>query len=375
MNQINFLFQIIVSVAIISTIVLSVGAIIARRLQQPIEQVRCIQWTFAALLIAMALRQIAVLPAITLNVLPSTPNITAINNSAIDLPSAELLESSRDKVPSAIRTSLEEPIPLTVVAYEDSQSRSDSAFGGQLSAALPASKGTAPIKIWQAVQLAVVVIFTLGATLWIWLMLFARLQLKTMLSNCSPISTALLNEWQRCSPVPTNIDEHQLILVSPTQQTPITFGVRNPVIVLPKTVIESMNQQNIFYCLSHEYAHVKSRDFLTWSIVNYALAVLWFQPLSWYLRKELRFAQDTLADDFATGQDIGGDRTCYAELLAGMAKKQIGPVNVVALTMADRRSSLFRRVESLFVEPSTTRKRCSAPNADEYNCLLHSDSG
>ena len=71
MSQVSILFQGLLSVAAVSMIVLGVGALMTRPLRQPIERVRCIQWTLVALVVALLVRQAALLPSFSLQVLPA----------------------------------------------------------------------------------------------------------------------------------------------------------------------------------------------------------------------------------------------------------------------------------------------------------------
>ena len=78
MNLVNQLFQFLVSLALLSTVVLALGALILRFLKQPIERVRCIQITLAALFFTLVVHQTAFLPKLSLPVLPAGTEVASL---------------------------------------------------------------------------------------------------------------------------------------------------------------------------------------------------------------------------------------------------------------------------------------------------------
>ena len=83
-------------------------------------------------------------------------------------------------------------------------------------------------------------------------------------------------------------------------------------IVLPRALCDSGDFQELRFCLGHEWCHIERRDSRAWNLANIAGFVLFYQPLFWWLRRQLRLCQDYLADDRAAALGSAED---YSTLL------------------------------------------------------------
>lgn len=84
--------------------------------------------------------------------------------------------------------------------------------------------------------------------------------------------------------------------VSDPIELPIVFGWRRPVILLPASVCRAGNETALRYCLAHEWSHVERRNILSWHLVALVQLLFFYQPLFWWLRRQMRLCQDYLAD-------------------------------------------------------------------------------
>ena len=76
------------------------------------------------------------------------------------------------------------------------------------------------------------------------------------------------------------------------------------------------------------------------------------------LRRQLRLAQDYLADARAAAQ--APEPTDYAEYLVTLARRRLA-TPALALGITDRRSNLTRRVHMLLLNPTPLSRRCRRP--------------
>ena len=87
------------------------------------------------------------------------------------------------------------------------------------------------------------------------------------------------------------------------------------------------------------------------------VVVLFYQPLFWWLRRQLRLCQDYLADARAAGVGSAED---YAAFLVCLARvRRFGPI-VPALGIGDRRSNLYRRIIMLVQNHEPLERHCQA---------------
>ncbi|MDE7279434.1 MAG: M56 family metallopeptidase, partial [Oscillospiraceae bacterium] len=71
------------------------------------------------------------------------------------------------------------------------------------------------------------------------------------------------------------------LLVSDRTDTPLTYGVFAPVVILPKSM--ELHGDSVRNVLCHELAHIKRMDALFKTVIAVCAAVHWFNPLVWIM--------------------------------------------------------------------------------------------
>jgi bla regulator protein BlaR1 len=64
--------------------------------------------------------------------------------------------------------------------------------------------------------------------------------------------------------------------------TPLTYGIFRPVVLLPKNT-DWTDEMKLRYVLAHEYTHIRRFDTLTKLVLTTAVCVHWFNPLVWVM--------------------------------------------------------------------------------------------
>jgi len=129
------------------------------------------------------------------------------------------------------------------------------------------------------------------------------------------------------------------LLVSRRLSQPFASAWGRAVIVLPENLCG--DEQTLRWCLAHEWAHVDGHDFRSWLLAGLAKVLFFYQPLLWWLRRQLRLCQDFVADSQAARQAPQVED--YAEFLTARAAGRLHPA-VVGLSMGCRKSEIYRRV-------------------------------
>lgn len=151
--------------------------------------------------------------------------------------------------------------------------------------------------------------------------------------------------------------ERVVLLESDRIALPFTYTWLRPVILLPPSLCDGGEPEAARYALAHEWSHVERRDAWAWNIACLAGLMLFYQPLFWWLRRQLRLCQDYLADARAAAAGSAED---YAAFLVRLARvRRCGP-EVPALGIGDRRSNLTRRVMMLVQAHEPLERRCRA---------------
>jgi TonB family protein len=106
------------------------------------------------------------------------------------------------------------------------------------------------------------------------------------------------------------------LLVSGRVEGPLTFGWRDPVVLLPAGILElDPEAQRGIVC--HELLHVRRRDWL-WTLFEEAVrALLWFHPAVWMLLARIALSREQVVDREVVRRT--GSRRAYLEALRAVA--------------------------------------------------------
>jgi beta-lactamase regulating signal transducer with metallopeptidase domain len=127
-------------------------------------------------------------------------------------------------------------------------------------------------------------------------------------------------------------------------ETPITFGVARPYVLLP-TEAGSWPIERRRAVLVHETAHIVRGDWLSQAIGQLACALFWFHPLAWYAFARLRDEAERAADDAVVRSGMPAFE--YAAHLLELARRTSGArPNLVAVGLVST-NHLERRFAAL----------------------------
>ena len=134
------------------------------------------------------------------------------------------------------------------------------------------------------------------------------------------------------------------LLVSRRASQPCAFAWRGTKIVLPEDFCgtKEAQRQRLRWALAHEWSHVERGDVWTWAFCSLVRAFYFYQPLLWWLRRQLQLSQDYLADARAAG--LGAAPEDYAEFLTSAAATFTRPPLSAGLGIGGRTSDLRRRI-------------------------------
>lgn len=142
-------------------------------------------------------------------------------------------------------------------------------------------------------------------------------------------------------------------MISAEVPMPVTFGLLNPVILVPERFLElGQAQQECIAC--HELLHVSRRDWLLNLSEQLFKSLLWFHPAIYFLIREINLTREELVDARVVG--MTGKRQIYLKALWEMvqpsARENLFPVVPFA-----GRSQLLKRVRLLSKEVEMSNKQ------------------
>ncbi|MEM7203251.1 MAG: M56 family metallopeptidase [Planctomycetota bacterium] len=126
--------------------------------------------------------------------------------------------------------------------------------------------------------------------------------------------------------------------------TPLTFGGRRPIVLLPQAAT-SWSAAQLRIVLLHELAHVARRDFATNLLGSLACAALWPHPMVWIARRRQVAARERAADDRVLATGVRD--TDYAASLVTLARELRAPTAAIPTLACPGADGLGVRVRAI----------------------------
>ena len=347
--------------ALLCSPLLLIGTLAVRHLRQPADQLRLIQWVLLACLLAPFLPGLPTRKVVSLNLLDLCERMVVGEKPNTGIP---LIDRNQFNVPEPI---LPNGSVLTSVFEEAKTMLIETAVGPRIvdHKSLPAHKfdNSANKQVNSKEEWTVSVSALLGwsafaylAALavmltWWWAGLWRRHEFE----RTARPATGELKELFASMLVPNSPSVR--LFVSDRITGPMTWGLLRPVIVLPVEIVESANELQLRWCLTHELSHVERRDVATLILASVVQIVCFYQPFYWWLRMRMILCQDFLAD-FRAARETGAAED-YAEFLVQLARSRIQPSLSGAMGIAGGKSNLFRRIRFLLQSDGQIRSFCS----------------
>lgn len=322
-------YEVVVRLAVGSLPLLAIATIVAVCVRQPARRIRWIECTLVSCLALIPLSLAPGLPTWSLPRVPTTSSSPSVESKP-PLFGSRIRENSgsRPLGPPDFSRSQLQPLFLTTESRAPGPASNVPTFDPRLLIAVAYLSGLGLMAAW-----------------WLTGMIGLRRVVRSARladERCQTILRAVARPTGRGI----------RLLVSSRVAQPFTFGWRRPVIVLPDALVAA-DERALWWALAHEWSHVARGDVRSWSLAGVVRMVLFYQPLVWWLRGQLRLAQDYLADAAAAEQEGAED---YAEFLTCWATHRRRPV--YGLGIMGSRSELSRRVIML-----VERRRPLAPRS------------
>ncbi len=124
---------------------------------------------------------------------------------------------------------------------------------------------------------------------------------------------------------------------------PFTYGWRNPVIVLPKSIQD--DPEKIRMAIQHELVHIKRGDYLLQLILSVIESVFWFHPVIRFGTKEIEIYREISCDQEVLNT-TGISLKSYASMLYELIPLNRG-FGSFSVNMAVQQSTLKKRISTM----------------------------
>ncbi len=185
---------------------------------------------------------------------------------------------------------------------------------GKDAAQMTSLVGTAKDSVW-------LIIYGTGAVLCMVYFLVAYVRCRFEFGMSLPVSNDYVERWLK--------ERHRTVRVRVSDRidTPLTYRVIRPVILLPKKT-EWENTEQLKYVLWHEYTHICYGDGIWKIAVAAALCLHWFNPLVWVLYILMNRDIELACDESVVHRCGVNDKAAYANMLIAMEVKRSGFVSL-----------------------------------------------
>lgn len=133
-----------------------------------------------------------------------------------------------------------------------------------------------------------------------------------------PVDNNLVMDWVKRQGLRRRIKVRQ----SDRIQTPLTYGIMHPVILLPKALVQE--EDGVEHVLLHECQHIRWFDNGLKLIQAAAVCVHWFNPLAWVMYLMLNRDIELACDERVLGSLGEGKRSDYAATLLRLEARKSG---------------------------------------------------
>jgi beta-lactamase regulating signal transducer with metallopeptidase domain len=133
--------------------------------------------------------------------------------------------------------------------------------------------------------------------------------------------------------------------IAPDNGFPLTIGFRNPVVLIPETVAQNLEPQELEQIWMHELGHIQRRDDWTRLIQKTFEAILFFYPAVFWIGKQLDLQREIACDDMVLMKT--GTARSYANCLTRLIELSSWRNSALAPGALLSKSQFCRRIEML----------------------------
>lgn len=136
---------------------------------------------------------------------------------------------------------------------------------------------TVPLQTTSQIS-SIVLAWLIGFTLCALYFIIPHLRCRSNYKMSLPIKSDFISKWQKSKPLWRKVQIRQSDEIS----TPLTYGIFQPVILLPKN-LDYTDENQLELILTHEFTHIKRFDTLKKWLLAASVCVHWFNPFVWIM--------------------------------------------------------------------------------------------
>lgn len=341
----------LVDVVVKSSAIVLVALLFAACLRKALANVRYAVWAGACASLVVLPMLASAIPVWQVPILPAW-HVTAVIQGPVGSPALDAARNpaigpqrpaytgdagtSQVVLPAVVKSSLPDSAMATL---QPAGTRG----GGVVDASRSDTRG------WLIITLAV---WGLGAALALGRLAVGLHRLKILKEESCPFESTDVQRLLARASAAVGLRRPVTLLISPTCGTPMSWGYRNPVVMLPAEAAQ-WSADRLRIVLLHELTHVRRLDWLMHMSAHLATAVQWFNPLAWLALARLADEREKACDEDVVAGGTRPSEYAHHLLELSLSLKAVRPLRGPALAMAQG-SHLEERLMSILTCPTRT---------------------
>ncbi|MCH7399953.1 M56 family metallopeptidase [Belliella sp. DSM 107340] len=127
--------------------------------------------------------------------------------------------------------------------------------------------------------------------------------------------------------------------------TPLTFGVLKPVILIPAGLVFQLSPMQMEAIIAHELAHIKRHDYLINLLQSAMEVIFFFHPVFWYINAIIKTERENASDDAAISVGVQARDLAEALVLVVQYAKLTQPQ--LAMAAAKSKTPTLDRIKRI----------------------------
>lgn len=181
---------------------------------------------------------------------------------------------------------------------------------------------------------------------------------KTVKKNCVCIAESSIMNLENFLCAKLNVQQRPVLYESPTVFSPVTIGLWNPVIFLPKGFSREKDLTSLKLILHHELIHVARKDLLYKWVCQLLLCIHWFNPLLYRVNRLISSDCELSCDEQILAQLTTFGKQLYGNVLLDTAEQTINiKKNAFSTTLLEDKKDLKKRLNHILYYKKVPRFR------------------
>lgn len=134
--------------------------------------------------------------------------------------------------------------------------------------------------------------------------------------------------------------------------TPALCASLKPKLLLPESMLDKMDRQQLEFGIRHELTHYRRKDHLTHLLLALLRCVYWFNPVVWLAARQIKTDMETACDARVTSRLENKDQTLYIRTMIDLSGDIEGQY-ILGMGLGNERRSMEKRVRGIFMKKRT----------------------